>query len=116
MPRTLATLTLGVGAYLLFLVAALYGISFTLGGILPAPFAFPHIPLIPALLLDVGLLALFGVQHSIMARARWKQWWTSIVSPAIERSLYVLLSSAILLALFWVWQPIPAPVWEITNP
>lgn len=116
MARTLVTLTVGVGAYLLFLVAALYGISFTLGGILPAPFEFPHTPLVPALLIDVGLLALFGAQHSIMARARWKQWWTSIVSPTLERSLYVLLASAILLALFWAWQPSSTTIWEVTNP
>jgi protein-S-isoprenylcysteine O-methyltransferase Ste14 len=109
-------LTVGLGAYLLFLVAALYGISFTLGGVLPAPFELPHAPVIPAVLIDVGLVALFGVQHSLMARAGWKQWWTSIVPPTVERSLYVLLASIILLGLFWLWQPIPMPIWEITNP
>jgi protein-S-isoprenylcysteine O-methyltransferase Ste14 len=51
-----------------------------------------------------------------MARARWKQWWTSIVPPTLERSVYVLLASTILLALFWLWQPIPALIWEVTNP
>ncbi len=107
MLRTLATLTVGLGAYMAFLVAAIYGISFTLGGILPAPFDVPHTAALLAFLIDVGLLALFGVQHSVMARAGWKQWWTSIVPPALERSLYVLLASALLLALFWLWQPIP---------
>jgi protein-S-isoprenylcysteine O-methyltransferase Ste14 len=99
-----------------FLVAAIYGISFTLGGILPAPFDVPQTSALPAFLIDVGLLVLFGVQHSLMARARWKQWWTSIVRPAIERSLYVLLASGILLALFWFWQPIPLVIWQISNP
>jgi protein-S-isoprenylcysteine O-methyltransferase Ste14 len=116
MLRTLATLTVGLGAYMAFLVAAIYGISFTLGGILPAPFDVPHTSALPAILIDVGLLALFGVQHSVMARTGWKRWWTSIVPPALERSLYVLLASALLLALFWLWQPIPARIWEISNP
>ena len=124
MLRTLALLTVALGAYMAFLVAALYGISFTLGGVLrgvlrgvlPAPFDLPHPPLIPAFLVDVGLIALFGVQHSLMARAGWKRWWTSMGPPALERSLYVLLASALLLALFWLWRPIPTPIWEITNP
>jgi protein-S-isoprenylcysteine O-methyltransferase Ste14 len=116
MARTLATLAIGVGAYMAFLVAAIYGISFTLGGVFPAPFDVPYTPAPPAILIDVGLLALFGVQHSVMARAGWKRWWTSIIPPALERSLYVLLTSALLLALFWLWQPIPTAIWEVTNP
>jgi protein-S-isoprenylcysteine O-methyltransferase Ste14 len=116
MLRTLAMLTVGVGAYVAFLVAAIYGISFTLGGVLPAPSAVPHTSALLAILINIGLLALFGVQHSLMARVCWKQWWTSIVPPALERSLYVLLASALLLALFWLWQPIPTLIWEVTNP
>ena len=114
--RNLASVIVGLGGYLLFLVTALYGISFTLGGLLAPPFALPSAPLIPALLLDAGLIALFGVQHSLMARAFWKRWWTSIVPPALERSLYVLVASCILLALFWLWQPIPPTIWQLGNP
>jgi methanethiol S-methyltransferase len=116
MLRTLATLAVGLSAYAAFLVTAIFGISFTLGGILPVPFDVPHTAAPLAILINIGLLALFGVQHSLMARARWKQWWTSIVPPALERSLYVLLASALLLALFWFWQPIPTRIWEISNP
>jgi protein-S-isoprenylcysteine O-methyltransferase Ste14 len=116
MAKTVATLTIGVGAYVAFLVTAIYGISFTLGVVLPTPFAVPPTPAPLAILIDVGLIALFGVQHSVMARAGWKRWWTAIVPTSIERSLYVLLASALLLALFWVWRPIPTPIWEITNP
>ena len=116
MTKTLVTLTIGVGAYIAFLVAALYGISFTLGGVLPTPFDVPQTSALLAVLIDVGLIALFGIQHSVMARARWKQWWTSIVPPAIERSLYVLLASALLLTLFWFWRPIPTQIWKISNP
>lgn len=114
--RNLATLIVGLGSYLLSLVTTLYAISFTLGGLLPLPVALPSAPLIPALLLDVGLIALFGIQHSLMARARWKRWWTSIILPALERSLYVLLASCILLGLFWFWRPIPTALWQIGNP
>jgi methanethiol S-methyltransferase len=116
MLRTLATLSVGVGAYVAFLVAAIYGISFTLGGVLPAPFDAPHTAAPLAILINIGLLALFGVQHSVMARAGWKRWWTCVIPPALERSLYVLLASALLLALFWLWQPIPTAIWEVTNP
>ena len=116
MLRTLATLTVGLGAYMAFLVAAIYGISFTLGGVLPAPIDVPHTAAPLAFLINIGLIALFGVQHSVMARAGWKRWWTSIIPPALERSLYVLLASALLLALFWLWQPIPTLVWEVSNP
>jgi protein-S-isoprenylcysteine O-methyltransferase Ste14 len=116
MLRTLALLTVALGAYVAFLVTAMYGIAFTLGGLLPMPFELPHAPVFPAFLFDVGLMTLFGVQHSVMARARWKQWWTAIVPPALERSLYVLLASALLLALFWAWRPIPTLIWEVTNP
>jgi protein-S-isoprenylcysteine O-methyltransferase Ste14 len=114
--KTLATIIVALGSYLLFLVTALYAVSFTFGGFLPLPFALPSAPLIPALLLDVGLMALFGVQHSLMARASWKQWWTTVIPPTLERSLYVLIASCVLLALFWFWQPIPTVVWQIGVP
>jgi methanethiol S-methyltransferase len=71
--RTLATLTVGLGSYLLFLVTTVYGISFTFGGVLPVPVALPRTPLIPAFLINVGLIALFGVQHSLMARPRFQR-------------------------------------------
>jgi methanethiol S-methyltransferase len=114
--RNVVTLIVGLGSYLLSLVTTLYGVSFTLGGLLPLPVTLPSAPLIPALLLDVGFLVLFGIQHSLMARARWKQWWTSIIPPALERSLYALVASCILLGLFWFWRPIPTAVWQIGNP
>jgi protein-S-isoprenylcysteine O-methyltransferase Ste14 len=66
-----------------------------------------------ALLIDVALLALFGAQHSIMARPRFKAWWTRLVPPSIERSTYVLLASAALVLLFWQWRPLDAVVWEV---
>ncbi len=114
--RNVVTLVVGLGSYLLFLVTTIYGIAFTLGVALSHPFALPSVPLIPALLINLGLIALFGVQHSVMARSSWKQWWTSIIPSNLERSLYVLISSLILLALFWFWRPIPTVIWQIDNP
>ena len=65
---------------------------------------------------DVLLLALFGLQHSVMARCGFKRWWTRVVPPAVERSTYVWATSIVLALLFWFWLPIKAPVvWRVEN-
>ena len=107
--KHLPTLVVGVVSYMLFLVSALYGLSFTLGGLLPDPISIPHAPAVLALLVDVGLLLAFGIQHSVMARSGWKKRWTTITPPAMERSLYVLIASCILLACSGAGSPFPAP-------
>lgn len=69
-----------------------------------------------ALFIDVLLLSLFAVQHSVMARQAFKRWWMRIVPRPVERSTYVLATSVVLAVLFWQWRPIPAPiVWRIEN-
>ncbi len=68
-----------------------------------------------AVLVDVLLLALFAIQHSVMARPFFKRWWARITPAGSERSTYVLLSSLILLLLFWQWRPIPIPVWNVDG-
>ncbi len=68
-----------------------------------------------ALVVDLSLLALFGAQHSLMARPGFKRWSSRLVPPAVERSTYVLLSSAALGLLFWQWRPLPSPVWDVSG-
>lgn len=107
----------GLVAYLVFLAAILYAIGFVDSLIVPKNINSGEIvPTVEAALIDILLLSLFAVQHSVMARQGFKRWWTGFVPNAIERSTYVLFSSLILLLLFWQWRPIPAVMWQIDNP
>jgi protein-S-isoprenylcysteine O-methyltransferase Ste14 len=69
-----------------------------------------------ALAVNLGLIALFGIQHSVMARPGFKAVWTKVVPRSVERSVYVLLSSAALIALYVFWQPMTAIVWQAETP
>ena len=69
-----------------------------------------------ALAIDVALLGLFAVQHSVMARKWFKEWWTRLVPQPLERSTYVLFSSLALILMFWLWQPLGGVVWSVEDP
>jgi len=102
-------------AYAVFFATFLYLIAFV-GNLPLVPRTVdtgPVAPLLPSLAVDLGLIAVFGIQHSVMARRGFKAWWTRTVPEPIERSTYVLLSSAALILLFAFWQPLPATLWRV---
>jgi len=107
----------GLVAYLAFLGTILYAIGFISGLIVPKTIdTGPVVPLAEALVVNMLLLSLFAVQHSVMARKPFKRWWTQYVPKSIERSTYVLLSSLALMLLFWQWRPMPEVLWQVSNP
>jgi methanethiol S-methyltransferase len=116
MARILALLY-GSVAYLVFLGTFLYAIGFVTGLVVPKTVDMGLVaPTGEALVVNILLLSLFAVQHSVMARKPFKRWWMQFVPPAIERSTYVLLASLALLLLFWQWRTMPSIVWQISNP
>lgn len=113
----IASLLYGGLAYLVFTASFLYAIAFVEN--LPVPKTIDSGepgPMAAALFIDLHLLAIFAIQHSVMARPAFKRWWTGLVPEPVERATYVLLASLALILLCWQWRPLPEPVWTVANP
>ena len=107
----------GLAAYLVFFVAFLYAVGFVSGLVVPKTIDTGTVgPLTESLIIDVLLMSLFALQHSVMARKPFKKWWTQFVPRPVERSTYVLLASLALVLLFLQWRPIPTVLWQVTDP
>lgn len=116
----------GVVSYAIFFATFVYLIAFL------SPFEMPQVmgvtlvpkmidsgvegPMASSIMINLGLIALFGVPHTIMARPRFKKWWTHFVPAPIERSTYVLKSSLLLILLYWQWRPMTGTAWQVENP
>lgn len=113
----IAFVLVGLAAYLLFFVAILYGIGFV-GNLNVVPKGIDDgaaTPPVTAVIVNVLLLLAFALQHNVMARPWFKEWWTQYVPQPIERSTFVAVSSLLLLLLYWQWRPLPGTVWHVDS-
>jgi protein-S-isoprenylcysteine O-methyltransferase Ste14 len=113
----LIALLYGLAAYLVFFFAFLYAIGFVEDLWVPKTIdTGTVVPMTEALIVNLLLMSLFAVQHSVMARRQFKEWWTLYVPKSVERSTYVLFASLALVVLFWQWRPMPDVMWQVANP
>jgi protein-S-isoprenylcysteine O-methyltransferase Ste14 len=107
----------GVTNYVIFLGTFVYLAGFLGNWFVPRPIDGPPVgPLWMALVVNTALLGVFGLQHSVMARPAFKQWWTRFVPSPAERSTYVLFTNLALILLFWQWRPMGGVIWDIEDP
>lgn len=106
----------GILSYLIAVWATVYLMGFLISDIVPKSIDIgTQTPFLESLVVDIGLIAIFGVQHSFMARQKFKQWITKIVPQPIERSTYVLFASLSLMLLIWFWRPIDIVIWDLRE-
>ena len=111
-----AALIYGLASYLCFFMSFAYLVAFIGNYVVPKSIDIgPESGLAESILLDVMLLGAFAVQHSVIARQAFKRWWTSIVPVSCERGTYVLISSLLLILIFWQWRPIVATIWRVEG-
>jgi protein-S-isoprenylcysteine O-methyltransferase Ste14 len=113
--RRIFALLYGILVYCLFFATFLYAIGFVTGITLKSIDSGAVEPLRMALPINLALMSLFAIQHSVMARQQFKAWWTRFVSPAIERSTYVLAATLALALLMWQWRAMPSVIWQVSN-
>jgi protein-S-isoprenylcysteine O-methyltransferase Ste14 len=107
----------GLASYAVFFATFLYAIGFVERFVVPKTIdSGAVVPMQTALLIDVLLMSVFAIQHSVMARPQFKEWWTRFVPKTVERSTYVLLASLALALLLWQWRPMPAVLWQVADP
>jgi protein-S-isoprenylcysteine O-methyltransferase Ste14 len=111
------TFIYGLVAYAFFLVTFLYAIGFVTGIVVPKTIdTGAVVPVLDALLVNLALLSLFAVQHSVMARPGFKRWWTTVIPASAERPTYVLFATLALAAILVHWRPMPEIVWQVADP
>ncbi len=113
--KKLLVLLFGLISYVFFLAAFLYAIGFVGDRFVPYTVNSGGVSTANAWIINILLLSVFALQHSIMARPAFKKWWTTIFSPAVERSIFVFLSSAALFLIYYNWQPMTEKVWNIEG-
>lgn len=114
--KRIAFFSYGAVSYVIFFATFLYAMAFVGNLVVSQTIdGAPQIPFGQALVINVALLGLFAVQHSVMARPAFKRWWTKFVPKPVERSTYVLFSSIALLILFHNWQPMGGTIWDVQN-
>jgi protein-S-isoprenylcysteine O-methyltransferase Ste14 len=113
----LGILAYGTLAYFGFVATITYAMGFIADALVPKSINSGTVgPLGESLLINAALLSLFAVQHTIMARPRFKAWITKFIPTSMERSTFVLTTVAIFFLLFWQWRPVPTIVWDVTLP
>ena len=116
MSRIIALLY-GITCYVFFAITFLYAICFVSNIVVPKTIdTGPTGPVLESIFINLLLMSVFAIQHSVMARRQFKEWWTQFVPKSVERSTYVLFATLALALLCWQWRPIPAVVWQIDNP